>query len=301
MSKKVALTHGGQFHADDVFSSVVLETLGWVIQRCADKDLASAIAEIVEEDPQSEVLVFDIGRKFDGIQYFDHHQPDGPQRTNGKKFSSFGLLWYRFGREYIRSFSEGGETDEGCIEKTWARLNDSFVAEIDALDNGEWEGGQPPAGHIARIISGMNICLNVEGMFTCACATGTLLLDQIVTSAYLTEQEKAHLRAEIEVWKNNPIIVLEKGAPGLMETVFEVGATSKFVVFHDELRGDWKLQCIPPSLDQWTSQRLPLPESWLTTPPLGCTFVHAGRWIAAFDSKIHALAAAEFDIIAKEF
>ena len=37
----------------------------------------------------------------------------------------------------------------------------------------------------------------------------------------------------------------------------------------------------------------PLPESWLQEKPNGCTFVHANRFIAAFDTEANAVNAAK--------
>lgn len=77
-----ALTHGGRFHADDVFSAALLKLLNPSVQI---------------------IRVFDVPENFDGLVFdigwgrFDHHQKNAPVRPNGVPYAAFGLLWKEFG------------------------------------------------------------------------------------------------------------------------------------------------------------------------------------------------------------
>ena len=71
-------THGGKFHADDVFSTALLQ--------------------IVRPDIQI-TRGFTVPEDFDGIVYdvgggmFDHHSEPRETRPNGVPYAAFGLLW----------------------------------------------------------------------------------------------------------------------------------------------------------------------------------------------------------------
>ena len=77
-----AFTHGGKFHADDVFSAALLLYLNPEIQITRGNK--------VPEDYDG--IVFDIGRG-----EYDHHQIDSRIRDNGVPYAAFGLLWEQLG------------------------------------------------------------------------------------------------------------------------------------------------------------------------------------------------------------
>jgi uncharacterized UPF0160 family protein len=120
IKKEKLVTHDGSFHADDVFACATLslvlekENKGFEIIRTRD-----------EETIKSGDVVFDVGGIYDEItNRFDHHQKGGAgKRKNGIEYSSFGLVWKKFG-----AFLSSDE-EMGIIDKR-------LVAPIDAGDNG---------------------------------------------------------------------------------------------------------------------------------------------------------------------
>ncbi len=84
MKKNIA-THNKIFHTDEVTAVALLKlfTKDEIIVHRIDHDT---------QDLSSYDIVIDIGKKFDGIKYFDHHQYKG-----GK--SSAGLIWQYLGYE----------------------------------------------------------------------------------------------------------------------------------------------------------------------------------------------------------
>ena len=78
-------THGSSFHADDVFSTALLQILKPGIQ----------IQRGLQVPQDFDGIVYDIGRG-----RFDHHQEDKEIRKNGTPYAAFGLLWREYG-EYI--------------------------------------------------------------------------------------------------------------------------------------------------------------------------------------------------------
>src|SRR3990167_3799014 len=95
-SKKILVTHDGSFHTDDVFAcatlSIYLTNAGEKFQIIRSRD---------EEIINSADYVFDVGGKYNAEKNrFDHHQVGGAgKRENEIPFSSFGLIWQKFGVE----------------------------------------------------------------------------------------------------------------------------------------------------------------------------------------------------------
>lgn len=81
-----AFTHGGKFHADDVFSSALLLYI--------NPEIVISRGNKVPEDFDG--IVFDIGRG-----RYDHHQKDSRVRENGVPYAAFGLLWEELGKEIL--------------------------------------------------------------------------------------------------------------------------------------------------------------------------------------------------------
>ncbi len=125
---KILITHNGSFHADDVFAcatlSLILEKQGQEFEIIRTRD---------EEVINSGDYVFDVGGIYDPeLNRFDHHQkggagrraPNGAEGENDIEYSSFGLVWKKFGKELCG------------LEEVAKILDQKLVAPIDAFDNG---------------------------------------------------------------------------------------------------------------------------------------------------------------------
>lgn len=102
-----AFTHGGKFHADDVFSSALLLYI--------NPEIVISRGNKVPEEFDG--IVFDIGRG-----RYDHHQKDSRVRENGVPYAAFGLLWEVLGKEIL-----GEELAE--------KFDEAFVQPLDNNDN----------------------------------------------------------------------------------------------------------------------------------------------------------------------
>jgi len=70
-------------------------------------------------------LIYDIG-----CGEFDHHQKNrNGQRANGIYYSSIGLLWRKFGKEYLKNIKVKN------VEKTFEYMDKELIQYIDATDN----------------------------------------------------------------------------------------------------------------------------------------------------------------------
>ena len=102
-----AFTHGGKFHADDVFSAALLLHF--------NPQLTIQRGNRVPEDFAG--IVFDIGRG-----EYDHHQKDSRIRENQVPYAAFGLLWEALGTEILSP-------------EMAAQFDEKFVQPLDLNDN----------------------------------------------------------------------------------------------------------------------------------------------------------------------
>lgn len=110
------ITHDGKFHPDDVFSTAFLTKYygSGILYRTSNIDGASKGATI-----------YDVG-----FTKFDHHGQNPEKRTEKITYSSFGLLWREYGKDFLR------KNNYTNIEKLFKGIDETLVTQIDAIDNG---------------------------------------------------------------------------------------------------------------------------------------------------------------------
>ncbi|CAL8092310.1 unnamed protein product [Calicophoron daubneyi] len=130
-------THDGCFHCDEVFAVYLLKQLPEF------KDAFIVRTRDLEELSQCDVVV-DVGGVYDPTQMkFDHHQK-GFDMTWSKffetkmwnvKLSSAGLVYAHFGKRVL-SILTGWDIESDVLKRVFTKLYESFVLEIDGIDNG---------------------------------------------------------------------------------------------------------------------------------------------------------------------
>lgn len=115
------ITHSGRFHVDDVISTIFLSKI-------IDTVILSRVPTIENKDVEGKI-VYDIG-----LGEFDHHQKNkNGQRSNGIFYSSIGLLWKKFGKEYLKKLKVK------YIDETFEYIDRELIQNIDAADNMQFE------------------------------------------------------------------------------------------------------------------------------------------------------------------
>ena len=120
-TNKKLITHNGSFHSDDIFACATL---------CLMLGKKDETFEIIrtrnEEITKTGDYVFDLGGIYDEkTNRFDHHQAGGAgKRENNIEYSSFGLVWKKFGMGICGS------------QKVVDMIDKKLVAPVDAFDNG---------------------------------------------------------------------------------------------------------------------------------------------------------------------
>lgn len=299
MTPAFLVTHSGGFHADELLSSVILTRLFPEAQI-----VRSRAPEWITPAPDR--IIYDVGGAYDAeARIFDHHQRGAPLRDDGQPYSSFGLVWKHFGRDYIASFNVPSEH----IESVHASVDGNLVLPIDLVDN----GAISPSGPLASLsLSSLLETLKPDFDDRDGDADNQAFHRALVVARSFVEagvsRSAAKLRAEalvtraIEATGAGRVLELPMGMP-FRAAIVKAGADHLLFVVHPRDK-DWCLTGIRRS-EEGFELRADLPASWagLTNHDLevasgveGATFCHNGRFIAAAKTREAALAMAEIAV-----
>lgn len=284
------VTHSGGFHADELLSTTILSRLfpqAEVIRSRAADWIAPATGRIV----------YDVGRAYDpAMGMFDHHQRPAPLRADGQPYSSFGLIWDWFGRDYLRAQA----IPESDIESLHAGFDADFVLPIDLMDNGAID---PSA---AGPLAGLTLPVLLESLkpvwddhspdaedraFAAALPLARSFVEAAIAGAAGKLRAEAIVRDAIARAGDDRILELPGPMP-YRSAIDRAGADHFLFVVHP--RGtDWALNGIRRDPGSFV-QRADLPAAWagLTDSALeeasgvkGARFCHNARFIAVADSR----------------
>lgn len=275
MTDKTIVTHNGNFHADDVFSVAALKTLFPSSNLIRTRDSE----KIADAD-----IVVDVGGEYDtDTDRFDHHQRGGAgERDNGIPYSSFGLIWKKYGEEICQG------------NKDIAKAVDSgLVSAIDALDCGHVEGVYDGIS-LSQTISMFNPTWqedsDFDACFDQAVDFATRVLKRFIASANGGISAKEIVAKAVEKAEDPRVIVLEKYTPW-KRTVHALSEEALYVVYPSQT-GQWRIQTVPVELGSF-EDRKSLPKQWAglsdnalqeVTNIDDAMFCHNGRFIAGAES-----------------
>lgn len=260
-----AFTHGGKFHADDVFSAALLLIL--------HPDLKITRGFKIPSDFTG--LVFDIG----GGRY-DHHQKENELRENQIPYASFGKIWRDFGPDLV------GKEEA-------ARFDKSFIQPLDLSDNtGE-------KNQLASAIDSFNPSWrekeNTDIKFMVAVSFAKTILENKIKFIQDKRYAKEIVTAALDQSKHG-IVILPSFAPW-SDTLIP-SPLAKLVIYPSN-RGGYQLQEISKSFEDRTP-KVPLPKRWagqeeskLRKEIPGMHFCHSNGFLAAFDTLEDAYSAAK--------
>jgi len=294
-------THDGVFHADDVFAVAIATE--FFVQTRGDDIIIDVVRSRDEEKLNSCNMIFDVGGKYDGNRWFDHHQRGFDETRDGVPFAASGLAWRALGKTLC-----GGDQEVADA------VDRQLIQSVDAADNGMklFEGGNPVFEHarsvsITAAISSLNPGWQdqsagaFDSAFEKAVQFARSILKGFVKKALGAKAARRAFSAAEDARRRrgDHTVVLEKFVPWTAH-VDLVDADAYYVVFPSSSEG-WMLQCIPPETGSF-KQRVPLPEGWagLGAAELcevlgisGATFCHPARFIAGATSKGAAIEMAE--------
>ena len=301
MTPDFLVTHSGGFHADELLSSVILTRLfpqARIVRSRAPEWITSG----------ADRIIYDVGGKYDAAErIFDHHQRGAPLRDDGQPFSSFGLIWKHYGRDYLTAFG----LPEAHIEAVHASFDARFVLPVDLVDN----GALSPS--VAGPLAGLTLPALLETLKPVFDETDPEAEDRSFHAALAIArsfvearigQSAAKLRAEALVHQaivdtgEGRVLELPMGMP-FRPAIVKAGADHLLFVVHPRDK-DWCLTGIRRA-EEGFELRADLPAAWagLTNGDLeaacgveGASFCHNGRFIAAAKTREAALAMAELAV-----
>lgn len=275
MNDKTIATHNGNFHADDVFSIAALKSIFPSIKLIRTRDL-----EIITKAD----IVVDVGGEYDPeSDRFDHHQRGGAgERANGIPYSSFGLIWKKYGLEIC----QGNQDVANGVDA-------GLVSEIDAIDCGHVKGVSEGIS-LSQTISTFNPTWQEDSHFdTCfdeAVNFASRVLARFIASANGGISAKAIVAKAIENAEDPRVIVLEKFTPW-KRTVHALSKEALYMVYPSPT-GHWRIQTVPVELGSFEDRKsLPKPWAGLSDNELqevtgidDARFCHNGLFIAGAES-----------------
>lgn len=301
MAPDFLVTHSGGFHADELLSSVILTRLF-----PSAKIVRSRAPEWIT--PASDRIIYDVGGSYDPEQaIFDHHQRGAPLREDGQPFSSFGLIWKHYGRDYLIA-SGLPETD---VETVHASFDSSFVLPVDLVDNGALSpsvAGQLAGLTLPSLLETLKPVFDETDLdaedrtFHQALAIARAFVEARIGKSAAKLRAEAMVHQAIVAAGEGRILELPMGMP-FRPAVVKAGADHLLFVVHPRGK-DWTLTGIRRA-DEGFELRADLPAAWagLTNGDLeaasgvqGATFCHNGRFIAAAKTREAVLAMAELAV-----
>ncbi|MDD6757001.1 MAG: MYG1 family protein [bacterium] len=274
------ITHSGTMHTDEVFATAFLDLL--------KKDITLIRVPQVEIDKiEKDVLVYDIGRG-----KYDHHQDDAKTRENGIKYSSFGLLFQEFGKEYLKQLKIED------IEEVFNTIDKELVEGIDAVDNGVFPeiNANFKVKTLDDIIKACNPSFgsnqDENEQFIKAVGIAKIIFQEIIHNIVGKVKAKKIILQKLKVTEKD-YLELEEYIP-YEETILknEEGNHILFALYPSN-RGGWGIKTIKKSTEDKTD-RLSFPENWAglenkelekITGIKDVTFCHSGRFLMTCKTK----------------
>lgn len=221
-------THGGKFHADDVFSAALL--------RIVSPEIAIQRGYDVPENFDG--IVFDIG----GGAY-DHHGPNAPVRENGVPYAAFGLLWKKFGPALV------GEEEAAYFDK-------SFIEELDLDDN--TGSGSSLAAAIGSFNPGWDSADDPDARFELAVTFARQILDNRIALIRGDGRAKELVEAAFAKMEDG-IAILPQFVP--WKRAAKRNRAVQFVVYPSQ-RGGYAAQAANDPGSETHAMKCPFPAAW---------------------------------------
>lgn len=275
MNDKTIATHNGKFHADDVFSIAALRHIFPTFNLIRTRDL-----EVISKAD----IVIDVGGEYDAdAGRFDHHQRGGAgERANGIPYSSFGLIWQKYGL----ALCQGNQEIADAVDA-------GLVSTIDAVDCGHVEGVAEGIS-LSQTISMYNPTWeedsDLDACFDEAVAFASRILTRFIASAAGGINAKDIVAKAIDNAADPRVIVLEQYTPW-KTSVLNLAPEALFMVYPSQ-SGKWIIQAVPVELGSFEDRKsLPKPWAGLSEQAFkditgldDAMFCHNGLFIAGAES-----------------
>lgn len=257
------LTHSGQFHADDIFSTALLNIY---FKHKEPKTKLKHKRSLKKEDIEKADIVYDIGLIYNPKKLrFDHHQ-NSPDlvRSNGIPYAAFGLVFKHFGIELISLLS--GQKNKTFLKDVFEVVEKKLVQHIDAMDNGITTYSQKFTDvdvftidnyyQMCKFSSGVDDMKKIDKVFFDLVKFSEPIIENIINYAVGIQEEKKLAIKAYNKSKDKKVIVCER---------FYSFNFNKFpeplITIYPDLRGGWSAKNVQKGDDLYDA-RFYFPESW---------------------------------------
>ena len=294
-------THDGTFHADETTACAVITYL---------YDNTTIIRTRDEELMETADLIIDVSLKNDE-RHYDHHSKDFTLvRDNGIRYATAGLMWRKFGREFLKKVANRElpfKPSASVLDAAFSRIDSEIMEMIDLNDNGQLtsyvsevadaftEGEKDVRNRLTEfyqcspdipyIVAMQNLPSNKgeqqDRAFNATVKMLRLILVPCAINALTTE---SGIERVLEVYQGGQILVMQERLPWT-QAVFshpDRFKECKLAVYPDRnLR--WRVQSLPVSKALKFCNRCSAPISWRglegvkldqVSGLLNCSFVH---------------------------
>lgn len=259
----IIATHDGSFHADETLACAILTYI---------HENSHIIRSRVSEELEKADIIFDVSGKNDD-KHFDHHSPEfNEARPNGIRFATAGLMWYKFGHEFLNKLA--GEhhlkLDSDIVQKAFERIDREIMYMVDLNDNGQLD--EYVAGMVkAKSPSEQAVADTLNEFYQYDPSIPYIVATQNLSNTSAEEQYKAFIHTvnmlrQIMVGacttalhtENDISKVLECYQGGKMLVMYEILPWSQAVLDNTELFKDCLLAVYPDRKRGWRIQSLPV-------------------------------------------
>lgn len=248
------ITHGAKFHADDIFSTVIMDKI-------IDNMKIIRVIDVPEEyKKRNDKIIYDIG-----WGELDHHQKGGNgQRENGIRYAAFGLIWRKYGKNYLRKI----DIKEEFIDLVWNYLDEEFVQLVDSIDNGQLDLGciSIPVVTVSDVLNYYNPNWNEDKTYDEGFKEAFIMAEKIWNQKVISVLGKAEAKAEVDnaIDKSeNCIVILDKYMPYQDFVINSDNPKAKEILYaiYPSNRGGYGIQAIQKAVNTFENRK-PFPEEW---------------------------------------
>ena len=294
----VLITHGGLFHADEVMATaIIIKNYNTAPSKNGGRDrdkflvvrgncTIENIQELKNEFPGMEqyITTYDVGKIFDpSRRIFDHHQDDAPcDPDDNHKFAAAGQLW----RDLY------GFSTDPCTQFIYKYVKKVLITPIDIQDN-----TGKNRNLLSDIIKDMNLSWDDDpteySNDDCFYNAVMFALSALNTEIH---KGKSIYKAQKCVGYLNEVRPYEGGGTYIFDEEWLIPPQEVFKA----KKAAYLVQPSTYENDKWQVMARPgLGISYAVAEEDGCTFVHKNRFLATYNSKEQAIAAAEANLYGK--
>ena len=240
------ITHDGKFHADDIVAIGLLSII---------KKVDVARTRDLREIPEN-ALILDVGGRYDGKRYFDHHQGLEQKRNSGSSYASAGLIWKHFYSQILEKFNIISDEEKKIIYKKI----DIIIEEVDKIDNGETIQN---SYNLTKMVDSFDVGNDINKDFLRAVEfVRTILKNQILKEIKKLKNDEI-IESLIINNENNFIetkVFLDGWQDSILNSCHEEAKKIQYVIYQ-ETNGTYSIVCVPDKKNRFL-QRKAMPKEW---------------------------------------